>query len=151
MSMSSSYTAYFSPGLRLFDGDVSMARAANVLPKQFRDLFEHPCLTYRADRVAMVITDTRSIEPMLIGVKTDNARTFVVLRVTGEVKVTTVGNDADDSTPITGISQVYGTAYLPGFLVLHPYNLTSITLEALATSTVDVLTGVLALSTDSRL
>lgn len=151
MAMDDSYTAYFSPGMSLYTDDVSNGRDSNVLPRQFRELFEHPCLSYRAERAVMDEDDTRSIEPMLIGVATDNVRSFVVLKVTGNVKITTVGNDSDDETPLTGYTNCYGTAYLPGFMILMPYNLTSITLTALANSTVDILTGVLALSTDTRL
>lgn len=151
MSMSTSYTAYFNPGLRLYSDDVSSSRASDILPKQFKDLYEHICLSYLAEGLDMAIAETRSVEPMLIGAAADNARSFVVLRVVGEIKVTTVGNDSDDASAITGISQSYGTTLFPGFLVLSPYNLDSITVEAITASTVDIITGVFALSTDSRI
>ena len=149
--MSNSYTAYFSPGIRIYDGDVNNTTASNVVPREFRSLSEHPMLSHREDRVVMAIADTRSIEPMNIGAASDNERSLVVLKVIGRVKVTVVGKDSDDAADLTGISEVFGTAYLPGYLVLMPYNVTSITLEAIAASTVDVLTGILVLSTDSRL
>jgi len=151
MSMSDSYTAYISPGLKLYDGDVAEPRAADILPKQFRDTIKQYCLTYLAEKLSLAATDTRSIEPMLIGAAADNERSLVVLRVVGNVKVTTTGKDSDDAASITGYSNCYGTTYFPGFLVLMPYNLDSITVEAIAASTVSVLTGILALSTDARL
>ena len=149
--MSDSYTLYLSPGLSCYDGDVNLPGASNVVPREFRSLYEHPMLTYRTEQVTMAISDTRSVEPMLIGAASDNERSLVVLKVIGRVSITTVGKDSDDSTDITGISEVYGTAYLPGMMVLCPYNLDSITLTAIAASTVDVITGILAVSTDSRL
>jgi len=149
--MSNSYTAYFSPGIRIYDGDVNITDASNLVPREFRDLYEHPMLSLRSEKVTMAVSDTRSIEPMLIGTNSDNERSLVVLKVIGRAKVTTVGKDSNGSTDITGITETYGTSYLPGFLVLMPYNLDSITLEAITASTVNVLTGILAVDTDSRL
>jgi len=152
MSMSDSYTAYLSPGLSLYDGDVGGAEGSNVLPRRFFDTIRHPCLTFLTQRLEMDDTETRSVEPMLIGAAANNERSLIILKVVGEVQVQTAGKDSDDTTPLTGYQQCYGTSYMPGIYVLTGYNIDSITLEAEDDDTVvNVLTAILAISTDSRI
>jgi len=149
--MSDSYTQYLGPGIKVYEGDVNSTESADDIPRQFRDVISSPCLTYKVEKLSMETGDTRDISPMLMGASGDNEKVLCIVDVIGKIEVNTAGDDFDDSTPVAGISQSYGTQYFPGRLVLTTYNLDSIEIEALADSTVTVFTAVLVSSTDARL
>ena len=146
-----SYTQYFGPGLRLYDGDLNAARTAQILPKIFRDVVQSPAISFRVQNITMATSDTLDIKPSQMGAASDNEITLCIVKVVGKIEVNTVGKDYDDATDVAGVSQSYGTSYFPGILIFSTYNLTSIEIEALAASEVTIYTSVQVPSTDARL
>lgn len=86
----------------------------------------------KIEEVTLDNTATRTLN--FTGVVASDWR-FLLIRVIGTGTVNTTGTD-QAAAGISGITGVYGTAVLPGIVMLSTYNLTAITLASLADGTV---------------
>ena len=60
----------------------------------------------------------------------------IMVRVIGLVQLNVVGKDTDNTTTISGTTPGYGTDIYPGYIILSTYNLSSISISALADDSV---------------
>ena len=150
MTLATSYTAYVYPGLNLWDSPTSTGEYASNEPRIYRDVITSPAVAYRSEDITILSTDDAlAMQPSVFA---QAEKMLIVLKVVGRVRVSTTGKDYNGSDTINGYTDVYGTAYFPGILVLSSYNLTAISLSGLAaSSTVSLVTTTLAESTDARL
>ncbi len=144
-----SYTLHSSPGLKCWESDLANPFSSASLPKLSRRLVRNPCLSYRHEKFTLDDGESRTIEPALFAAA---EWYYLAALVTGDARITTVGLDTDDTTPINGYTHVYGTSYLPGLGMIQTYNISSATITAMADdTTIELICGIIAVSTDSRL
>jgi hypothetical protein len=150
MTLATSFTAYLFPGQELWSDNASTGEYADETPKLYRDIITSPAVAYRTQDITLLSTDTAiDITPSIYAVA---EKMLIVIKVSGRVRVTTTAKDYNGSSDITGITDVYGTEYFKGVLVLSTYNTSAISLSGLAaSSTVSLATITLVETTDSRL
>lgn len=102
----------------------------------------HNVRYYRRETVSLDQGDTRTIS---IPDYASSDWSGVMARVVGEVKLTTIGHNADTIAAITGVTVGYGVERHPGYISMISIEVVSFTLEGLADgSTVEYLAMVLA-------
>jgi hypothetical protein len=110
----------------------------------------HNVLYAKIEQFQIDNTETRSIS--LANYTQLSDWPFIIMRVVGEAKLSTVGVDTDNSTGITGEMPAYGTSKFPGILIFSTYNVQTFTVESLADdTTVELFAGIAAEDDDSRL
>lgn len=143
------HTLFLSPLHQAFNEDVECPDAADVKAALRGDI-RHNILYSKIEQYELDITETRAISLANYTALSDWA--FIKMRVVGDAKLTTAAKDTDDTTDITADLPCYGTAKLPGILVLSTYNVTSFTVESLADDTVvELFAGIAAEDDDTRL
>jgi hypothetical protein len=91
----------------------------------------HNVVSYRGETVSLDLADTRSVT-LPSGI---TGWVGFMARVIGHAKLTTVGVNWDNSTPITGVTGGFGTDRHPGYISMVTENVTTFTLEGLADGT----------------
>lgn len=142
------YTLFMSPLHQAFSDNVNDPEDSQVVARLRGDVRQN-ILYQHVEQYSLDDGSTRAIS---YANYTLTEWAFIVLRVVGEIKVTTVAKDTDGSTDISANLPCYGTALFPGILVLSTYNVSSFTVESLADdTTVQVFAGIAAEDDDSRL
>ena len=96
------------------------------------DSSKHNVTFYRRETVELDAEDTRTITfPNTAA----TAWVLILARVIGTAKITTVGVDFDNSTPIGSNTGGYGTSDHPGIIGMTTFNVSTFTLEGVADST----------------
>jgi hypothetical protein len=142
-------TLFLSPLHQAFNENVESPDNAAVRATMRGDV-RHNILYSKIEQYELASAATRAINLANYTPLTDWP--FIMLRVVGEIKVTTVGVDTDNSTAIGADIPCYGTSLLPGIFVLSSYNVTSFTIESLADdSIIELFAGIAAEDDDARL
>ena len=160
---SPSQTLFSALNLWSWEGNSETWDRARETGKLFTSTDRSDSIAELRDSFTMNIGDTVNIAPavfsasewvyVIIKIFTPNfsPTDMPVPVVLAGVTVHTSGVD-NGSNSIAGITKVYGTQYLPGFLVLQTTGLSAITLVGLtANAAVEVFTATIVQPTDSRL
>jgi hypothetical protein len=144
-----SNTIYIAPQFLLWSENTQNVENSDDVFRSMPFTDRHDAVQNRSETFTLLVGETRNI---LTYSAKNAAIDYVFLKVTGEVTVNTTGKDYDGVTAITGITNAYGTAYLPAIICICTYNLITLDVVGIASgSTVEVLNGLLVGATDPLL
>lgn len=121
----SSETLFINALINTFPDDVPdpfFARWFNSFSKQVR-------YNVVQRKVASITLDAGQAKVITPATGAESDWGFVLARVIGAARLETVGVDTDNTTPISGYTAAYGTAVLPGYVILSTYNVDTFTLH----------------------